>query len=196
MLSCPPGDVELGQQPQQTNASSRNTLWGMGGGQRPLKMNTGIFDALPLRQRLALDSTPRVRQALRCGETTAGTKQPPTVLVCIVCTLDSTHARTLARWFRKCILHCAAGIRCCSAPGCSQCAGKGRGSLRESGLRGWVKGKEEQGREEEGEEDWGAKRSRTPTSTSGAVRPWLAEQAEVGEWDIKVFIRKWFLKEN
>lgn len=141
MLSCPPGDVELGQQPQQTNASSRNTLGDMGGGQRPLKMNTGIFDALPLRQRLALDSTPRVRQALRCGETTAGTKQPPTVLVCIVCTLDSTHACTLARWFRKCILHCAAGIQCCNAPGCSQCAGKGRGSLRESGLRGRGEGK-------------------------------------------------------
>lgn len=48
MLGCPPGYMGLGQQPHQTNASSRNTLWDMGGSQRPLKMYTGIFDTLPL----------------------------------------------------------------------------------------------------------------------------------------------------
>lgn len=37
--------VELGQQAHYTNASSRNTLWDVGGGQRLL-----IFDGLPLLQ--------------------------------------------------------------------------------------------------------------------------------------------------
>lgn len=67
---CPSGCVELGQQPHQTNVSLRNTIWDVGGDQRPLKMNTGIIDGLPLLQRLALDSTPRARQALWCSEIT------------------------------------------------------------------------------------------------------------------------------
>lgn len=57
--------------------------------------------------------------------------------------------------------------------------GKARSPGWGSGARG--KGKEE-GREEEGKEDRRVKKSRKPTSTSGAVQPWLAEQAEVGEW--------------
>lgn len=63
MLSCPLGYAELGQQPHQTNASLRNTLWDRhGGDQRPLKINTEISDALPLLQRLALDYTPRANR--------------------------------------------------------------------------------------------------------------------------------------
>lgn len=58
--------------------------------------------------------------------------------------------------------------------------GKARSPGWGSGAGG--KGKEKEGREEEGKEDRRVKKSRKPTSTSGAVRPWLAEQAEVGEW--------------
>lgn len=66
--------MELGQQPHQTNASSRNMLWDAGGGQKPQKWDTGIVDRLPLLQKLALDSIPRARQALLCAEITTWCK--------------------------------------------------------------------------------------------------------------------------